>query len=120
MSKLLFSVAGNLFLFCETVSHCIFLAYKSQFPLIKDDLLTAFFTRIIAIISVALTCLRYMSPGKWPINFFICSGQDPNQSGPYLDQPRKTKYDLAVILFINIIYVIGCIVVTVKKGRVYF
>ena len=54
-----------------------------------------------------------------PINYYICSCQNPNLGMPYLDKERKTSSDKLFLAGLSIAYLIVSVVVTYKKVMIH-
>ena len=88
----------------------IFIFKVSNFAVINDELLTAFFQITIMVVGVWMAAVKRMSVGRMPLNYFMCAGKDPSE-----DQGEKAsvikKFDPFGILIV-ISFIIGIFALT--------
>ena len=105
----------------ESIFHYRFITFKSQFPIIQDDLLTSICLRITLAISSALVFSRLYLPGRMPTNYYLCTGLDPNGGkgqGAYQREPKKTMTDIYLLYFVCLVYFAHSLMIVYQQVKV--
>ena len=108
--------SSTIILVCiETVFYYRLITLQSQFPIIQDDLLVTIFSRTTLCICSCLVFVRFYLPGRYPLNYHLCTGQDPNDGkgfGAYQNEPNKSKMDILMIyVMVPMYFVYSCLIV---------
>ena len=86
---------------CIILLRYIFIFKLSNFAVLNDNLIASFLQMTILLLSFWMTVVKRISVGRMPLNYFMCSGQDPNAQWEE-EFPNTTirKFDTTSILVV--------------------
>ena len=87
----------------------IFIFYMKNFGIINDDLIAWVLNLSILLISIWASALRRFSPGRFPLYYYLCTGQDPNDgygTGHYLTITPKYNAGRIIMVFSLILHLL--------------
>ena len=79
-----------------------FIFVLKNFAVINDDILTKMVSRSILFVAIWAAIVKRMAPGKLPLNFYLCSGVNPNEDeeeGSFLGAAQK--YNTGRIILVS-------------------
>ena len=84
---------------CIIVVRYIFIYKQTNFGVVNDDLITAFLQISIVALSLWLAIVKRMSVGRKPLNYYMCSGKNPDEANDNSTLVSVTrKFDTTGIL----------------------
>ena len=102
-------VAILLTLDCIVLLRYVFVFSLKNFAVICDDVLAMFFNLAILLIAIWGSFVKRVTPGNLPINYYLCSGKDPNEDGGdghYLNTPQKYNTGRIIIAMSFLLHVV--------------
>ena len=114
-------VSTVIILSIESIFHYRFITFKSQFPIIQDDLLIRICWRITFAISTSFVLVRLYLPGRMPVNYYLCTGLDPNEGkgyGAYQKEPKKSAFDAYLLYFICLVYFCHSVMIVYQQVKI--
>ena len=86
---------------CILVFRYVFIFLLKNFGVICDDVLAIIFNGSIVLVSIWASLVKRVTPGKLPLNYYLCCGMDPNENGVegnYIN--TMSKYNTGRIILI--------------------
>lgn len=86
----------------------IFVYHFKNFGIINDDLVARILNLSIVTIAIWASAVRRLSPGKFPLYYYLCTGNDPNEDqgiGTYMSISPKYNAGRIIVVFSLILHI---------------
>ena len=84
----------------------LFIFSLKNFAVINDDALARIFNFAVLFISVWASCVKRVTPGRLPLNYYLCCGTDPDEDGYSPTTPQKYNTGRIVVTLSVILHMI--------------
>lgn len=84
----------------------LFIFSLKNFGVINDDALARIFNSAVFFIAVWASCVKRLTPGRLPLNYYLCCGTDPDEDGYPPTTPQKYNTGRIIVIVSVILHMI--------------